>query len=126
MSEVTPEKDSSDIELSEVLEILGAVKRKHVNPVLHMVEGFGLLGGDQKTERWDFTDAKDLLLWCNGPWCNQSPRAIQGLISAGYPAEKISYYRGGLQIWQSLGLTTIIPIVRLQINIKKAALLRLF
>jgi rhodanese-related sulfurtransferase len=103
------EKDSSDIELSEVLEILGAVERKHVNPVLHMVEGFGLLDGDQKTKRWDFTGAKDLLLWCSGSWCSQSPRAIRGLISVGYPAEKISYYRGGFQIWQSLGLITMVP-----------------
>ena len=74
-----------------------------------MVESIGLLGGDQKTERWDFTDAKELLIWCNGPWCGQSPRAIKGLLSLGYPAEKLYYYRGGMQMWQSLGLTTILP-----------------
>lgn len=103
------EKDENDIELAEIFESLGAVEREEVNPVLRMVEGFGLLGGDQKTEKWDFTGAKELLLWCNGPWCGQSPRAIRALLKAGYPAEKLYYYRGGMQMWQSLGLTTILP-----------------
>ena len=103
------EKDSSDVELAEVLESLGAVERDEVNPVLRMVESIGLMDGDQKTEQWDFSEAKELLLWCNGPWCGQSPRAIRGLIAAGYPAEKLFYYRGGMQMWQSLGLTTVLP-----------------
>ena len=103
------EKDENDIKLAGILESLGAVERKEVNPVLLMVESTGLLGGDQKTEKWDFSDAKELLLWCNGPWCGQSPRAIRGLLNAGYPAEKLYYYRGGMQMWQSLGLTTILP-----------------
>jgi len=102
------EKDENSIELAEVFESLGAVKREQVNPILLMVESTGLLGGD-KTENWDFSDAKELLLWCNGPWCGQSPRAIQALLKAGYPAEKLYYYRGGMQVWQSLGLTTIVP-----------------
>ncbi len=103
------EKDANDIELAEVFESLGAVERDEVNPIIRMVEGFGLLDGDQKTEQWDFSDAKELLLWCNGPWCGQSPRAIRGLINAGYPTEKLHYYRGGMQMWQSLGLTTVVP-----------------
>ena len=105
----TFEKDAGDVELAEVLESLGAVERDGVNPVLHMVESFGFMGGDQKTEQWDFSDAKELLLWCNGPWCGQSPRAIRGLLAVGYPAEKLHYYRGGMQMWQSLGLTTVLP-----------------
>lgn len=103
------EKEVGDIELAEILESFGAVERDGVNPVLLMVESTGLLDGDQKTEKWDFSNAKDLLLWCNGPWCGQSPRAIRGLINAGYPAEKLYYYRGGMQMWQSLGLTTVMP-----------------
>jgi rhodanese-related sulfurtransferase len=105
----TFEQEYDDLELAEVLVSLGAVERDEVNPVLRMVESVGLLGGDQKTEHWDFTEAKELLLWCNGPWCGQSPRAIRGLLSVGYPAEKLFYYRGGMQMWQSLGLTTILP-----------------
>lgn len=103
------EKDIGDIELMEVLESLGAVERDEVSPVLLMAESFGLMGGDQKTESWDFTKAKELLLWCNGPWCGQSPRAIRALLAIGYPAEKLHYYRGGMQMWQSLGLTTVLP-----------------
>jgi rhodanese-related sulfurtransferase len=105
----TFEKEADDVELAEVLESLGAVERGDVNPVLRMVESIGLMDGDQKTEQWDFSDAKELLLWCNGPWCGQSPRAIRSLLAMGYPAEKLFYYRGGMQMWQSLGLTTIIP-----------------
>ena len=73
------------------------------------MEEFGLMGGKQKNDEWDFTSAKKLILWCNGMWCGQSPRAIQGLLELGYPAEKILYYRGGMQVWQSLGLTVIVP-----------------
>jgi rhodanese-related sulfurtransferase len=62
------------------------------------------VGGDL-----DFTDALDLMLYCNGSWCDQSPRAIRGLIDAGYPTEKLFYYRGGVQDWVMLGLTTVTP-----------------
>ena len=103
------EKEVGDVELAEVLESLGAVERDNVNTVLRLVERTGLLNGDEKTDDWDFSNAKDLLLWCNGPWCGQSPRAIRGLLKAGYPAEKLYYYRGGMQMWQSLGLTTVFP-----------------
>ena len=27
----------------------------------------------------------------------------------GYPPDKLRYYRGGMQMWQVLGLTTVIP-----------------
>lgn len=56
---------------------------------------------------WDFTDAMELVLYCNGPWCDQSPRAIRNLISVGYPAEKLFYYRGGMQNWLLMGLSTV-------------------
>ena len=94
------EKDPDSVELAELFESLGAVERDEVIPILRMVESAGLLGGDQKTEKWDFSNAKELLLWCNGPWCGQSPRAIRALLQAGYPAEKLYYYRGGMQMWQ--------------------------
>ncbi len=58
---------------------------------------------------WDFGGARELLLFCNGPWCGQSPRAIRNLIAAGYPPEKLHYYRGGMQNWQLLGLTVVKP-----------------
>lgn len=46
-----------------------------------------------------------MILFCNGPWCGQSPTAIRAMIGAGYPADRISYYRGGMQEWRLLGLT---------------------
>ena len=58
---------------------------------------------------FDFSQAKELLLWCNGPWCDQSPRAIKALLKEGYPPEKLRYYRGGMQLWKIFGLTTIQP-----------------
>lgn len=58
---------------------------------------------------WDFTSAPTLLLFCNGPWCDQSPRAIRNLLSIGYPSEKLIYYRGGMQNWLMMGLTVIVP-----------------
>lgn len=58
---------------------------------------------------WDFSGAKKLLLWCNGPWCAQSPRAIRALLAVNYPADKLFYYRGGMQLWKILGMTTIQP-----------------
>lgn len=49
--------------------------------------------------------AKPVALFCNGPWCGQSPSAARRMIIAGYPAELIHYYRGGMQVWRMLGLT---------------------
>ncbi len=54
-------------------------------------------------------DVPEIALFCNGPWCGQSPTAIRRIIEAGYPAEKISYYRGGMQVWRMLGFTVTEP-----------------
>lgn len=48
---------------------------------------------------------KSVALYCNGPWCGQSPTAARRMIKAGFPPEKIAYYRGGMQVWRMLGLT---------------------
>ena len=58
---------------------------------------------------FDFRQAKKLVLFCNGPWCGQSPTNIKALVSYGYPAHKIYWYRGGMQMWHVLGLTTVDP-----------------
>jgi len=69
-----------------------------------------ILGATKATNNiWNFSKARLLMLFCNGPWCDQSPRAIKGLLSAGFPAQKLFYYRGGMQSWQALGLSTIKP-----------------
>lgn len=66
-------------------------------------------GAYDKSGEWDFSKAKTILLYCNGAWCGQSPTAINALIEIGYPESKMKYYRGGMQAWQLLGLTTIVP-----------------
>jgi rhodanese-related sulfurtransferase len=80
--------DPANPYLPDILRVLGAV------------DGDGAM---------DFTNALDLVLFCNGPWSDQSARAIQSLVDAGYPPAKLRYYRGGMQDWLSLGLTVQIP-----------------
>lgn len=52
-------------------------------------------------------DLPQVVLFCNGPWCGQSPTAARNMIEAGFPAGNISYYRGGMQNWNGLGLTVV-------------------
>ncbi|MEA3274176.1 MAG: rhodanese-like domain-containing protein [Pseudomonadota bacterium] len=66
--------------------------------------------GAKKTDNgWDFSDAKTLVMFCNGIWCPQSSSNIGTLIKLGYPADKLKWYRGGMQDWVSVGLTTVKP-----------------
>lgn len=56
---------------------------------------------------WDFENVKTLVFFCNGAWCGQSPTNIKALLGLGYPAHKLKWYRGGMQAWEQLGLTTV-------------------
>jgi rhodanese-related sulfurtransferase len=56
---------------------------------------------------WDYTNAKTLILFCNGMWCGQSPANIKTLLRFGYPPHKLKWYRGGMQNWENLGLTVV-------------------
>lgn len=67
------------------------------------------LGASRQDAVWNFDQAKTLVLFCNGSWCGQSPTTIKGLLKIGYPAHKLLWYRGGMQDWESLGLTTMKP-----------------
>ena len=58
---------------------------------------------------WDYTNAKTLVMFCNGMWCGQSPNNIKNLLKFGYPPHKLKWYRGGMQNWSNLGLTTVKP-----------------
>jgi len=69
----------------------------------------GELGCEPDFDGWDCSTAKKVALFCNGPWCGQSPTAIRSMLSAGFPADKVYYYRGGMQVWRLLGLTVIKP-----------------
>ncbi|MCG7872415.1 MAG: rhodanese-like domain-containing protein [Candidatus Thiodiazotropha lotti] len=86
----------------------------HLNPTqgadeITLEESLQRLGARFVNGRWDFRQAKQLVIWCNGPWCGQSPTAIRGLIGVGYPKQKLLYYRGGMQLWRIFGLPVVSP-----------------
>ena len=82
-----PESGADPFEIAEILEKkFGAIN----------IEGL-----------WSFSNAKTLVLFCNGMWCGQSPSSIKTLLRFGYPAEKLKWYRGGMQDWEILGLTVV-------------------
>ena len=66
-------------------------------------------GAESEDGLWDFRNAKTLVLYCNGPWCGQSPMSIRSLLILGYPPHKLKWYRGGMQAWKSFGLTVVTP-----------------
>ena len=72
---------------------------KYINKILT------LLGGDKVGNSWSFDNAQKLLIFSNGAWDEQATLAIKNLIDVGYPEDKILYYRGGIQMWNSVGLT---------------------
>lgn len=74
-------------------------------PYTEAVDRLGELGCEIDFEGWLCEEARNVALFCNGLWCGQSPTAIRRMIEAGYPADRISYYRGGMQAWRVLGLT---------------------
>ncbi|MGV8946282.1 MAG: rhodanese-like domain-containing protein [Lutibacter sp.] len=60
---------------------------------------------DEMTGRMDELDKNNRnIFFCNGPQCPQSSTAIKNLLNAGYPADSILYYRGGMHDWTTLGL----------------------
>ena len=99
----------------ERLRIPGAINVPFTNfdekeTAIEMMEDeMGVVQKDDGT--LDFSNAKTLALYCNGYWCGQTPamvkRAKFSLLSMGYPASKIKYYRGGMQAWTSLGFTVV-------------------
>lgn len=77
-------------------------------PYNEAADRLGELGCEPDFEGFECPDdVPSVALFCNGPWCGQSPTAARRMIEAGYPAEKIYYYRGGMQVWRSLGLTVV-------------------
>ncbi|HEY6093954.1 MAG TPA: rhodanese-like domain-containing protein [Gallionellaceae bacterium] len=74
---------------------------------LSVAEALELFGGKETANGWDYSNAKTLVLFCNGMWCGQSPNNIRTLVKMKYPVEKIKWYRGGMQDWEMLGLTTV-------------------
>ena len=69
-----------------------------------LTQQFGATG---ELNIWNFRQAKTLVMYCYGIWCGQAPRTLKALKAMGYPAYKLKWYRGGIQAWESVGLTTI-------------------
>ena len=89
---LNPAKGATPIDIAEIMQ-----------SVFNVTESEGL---------FDFSDAKTAVMFCNGMWCGQSPNNIKNLLKFGYPAHKIKWYRGGMQDWEILGLSTAKPYVR--------------
>lgn len=73
--------------------------------ILDAMEKFGVK--EQDDRGWDFSEAAQLILWCNGNWCGLSPAAIRGLLAEGYPPEKLRYFRGGMEDWIQYGMPVV-------------------
>jgi hypothetical protein len=64
------------------------------------------LGAQHYEGVFSFTDAISLMVYDSGPATQDAATLIVDLLAAGYPPEKIGYYRGGMQVWTTLGLST--------------------
>jgi len=70
---------------------------------------FNALGAKVNSDgTYSFSSAKELAIFCSGLWCKSSVKLVKGLVDKGYPKDKIKFYRGGLQSWKLLGLTTVV------------------
>jgi rhodanese-related sulfurtransferase len=102
--ELTPKKGATTEGIIKVMTGQFGVKLKAGKDDVDVDEA--IAGGDTKSV-FDFSGAKTLVMFCNGMWCGQSPASIAALRKFGYPTSKIKYYRGGMQDWAILGLTTV-------------------
>ncbi|GAA0419139.1 hypothetical protein GCM10009133_29420 [Cocleimonas flava] len=101
--ELTPSKGATTEGIMKVMTEQFGVKLADGKDDVDVDEA--IANGDT-SEVFDFTDAKTLVMFCNGMWCGQSPASIAALRKFGYPADRIKYYRGGMQDWEILGLST--------------------
>jgi len=95
--------------LAQALAKLGVVRGETVNWSGRDHKAVDEFGQPVRKYTHDFSRAKEVMLFCNGPWCDQSPRAIRALVKLGYPVNKMFYYRGGMQDWLLLGLSVGVP-----------------
>ena len=70
----------------------------------HELRTLGVIINEDET--LDFSKAKEIVIFCNGPWCSQSVAMIDALLEIGYPPENINWYRGGIQTWLAAGMTS--------------------
>ena len=78
-------------------------------PYTEMADRLDEVGCEVDFDGFVCESPRNVVLFCNGPWCGQSPTAIGRMIEAGFPADRIGYYRGGMQVWRMLGLSVLVP-----------------
>lgn len=85
--------------------IKNAMKNMDADALADTLKKFDVKVNDDGT-LYNYSNAKTLVMYCNGMWCGQSPTNIKDLLALGYPSHKIKWYRGGMQNWEILGLNT--------------------
>lgn len=85
--------------------IPGAINLPYTRPEIALEA----LGCRRNGDRWDCAEARPVAMFCNGPWCGQSPSAIRKMAAAGFPPERIHYFRNGMQGWLLQGLSVWKP-----------------
>lgn len=77
---------------------------------LYQEEILKLLGAElsiQKSkQKWIFKNAQSLLIFGSSAISSEASSSVKQLLKLGYPSTKLFYYRGGIESWKSLGLTT--------------------
>jgi rhodanese-related sulfurtransferase len=53
--------------------------------------------------------AAPTVLFCNGPQCPATAKATDAMLAAGWPPERLLYYRGGIHDWLTLGFPLAAP-----------------
>lgn len=108
--------DTRKEEMFRYLTIPGAVNmpfyyfKEHMHYPDELEYAFNYLGGVKDKEgHYHFEKPKTILIFCNGPWCSLSTRFAEGIVDAGFPAEHIKWYRGGMQSWLIGGFTSTRP-----------------
>jgi len=101
------QKDVGTDKFDRKLESFGARKHDGI-PLLHRIKGMlGIVDTSYMTDQWDFTDAQTLVVWNNSPLTDADVKAIKILLEAGYPADKLKWYRCGMASWQYWGFNTV-------------------
>ncbi len=100
-----------ELELIAHLEAGGATvdtRRPEYVAASGTIPGARVIPWEEIEARADEIDgARVTILFCNGPQCAATPRAVERLLELGRRPESLAYYRGGLQDWIGLGLPTV-------------------
>ncbi len=100
------QKGAGDEAFDSMLKSLGAKRRDKISWLTQQMENIGLSSTSELTENWDFTQAKELILWGESATDKTPVDGIRVLLKAGYPAHKIHWYHSGIASWTFWGFST--------------------